>query len=84
MNQFLQQSSNLFMIGFGLMGGSLCKSLRHRGYKGKIMVWDRNKAGIRQGISDEIIDYGTYSIKEGTEFADIVVVGTPLHFFPGF
>ncbi|MDO5713077.1 MAG: prephenate dehydrogenase/arogenate dehydrogenase family protein [Tissierellia bacterium] len=83
MNKFIEKSPNLFFIGFGLMGGSLCKSLRNRGYQGEIMVWDRNKQGVKQGIEEKVINYGTYSIKEGTKFADIVILATPLHFFRG-
>lgn len=66
------------MIGLGLIGGSLAKGLRQRGFAKEIVGFD-----IRPGESDlavelGVIDVAASGLKQAVENADLIVLAVPV------
>lgn len=78
--------TNIFVIGLGLMGGSLVKSLKksHRKLnkksdKNDYKIWalDKNKKNIESALKDKYIERGFYNysnVEEAFNFADIIMI----------
>ena len=77
--------TNILVIGLGLIGGSLVKSLKNKNIKNKnskknnYRIWaiDKNKKNIDLALKDKYIERGfsNYSnIKEALDFADIIII----------
>lgn len=82
--------TNIFVIGLGLMGGSLVKSLKKFGVKSnknskknsrennyRIWALDKNKKNIESALKDKYIERGFYNysnIEEALNFADIIMI----------
>ena len=72
---------NIFIIGLGLIGGSLAKAIKAHPLDVTISVYDRDLGecdkAIKYGIADEIAP----SIEAGTQAADLVVIAVPVQAF---
>ena len=77
--------TNILVIGLGLIGGSLVKSLKNKNIKNKnskknnYRIWaiDKNKKNIDLALKDKYIERGfsNYSnIKEALDFTDIIII----------
>ena len=72
--------TNILVIGLGLIGGSLVKSLKSKNNKkNDYIIWaiDKNKKNIESALKDKYIEKGFYnysSIKGAFDFADIIII----------
>lgn len=67
---------NVFVIGIGLIGGSLAKDIREKYTEAVLFGVDNNKAHINEAIEKGIVDKGV-SFEE-LKNADIVIVSVPV------
>ena len=70
--------SRLAIIGVGLIGGSLAKSLRAQHQCEEIVGCGRNLANLQHAVELGVIDRYTQSMAEAVENADVVVLAVPL------
>lgn len=70
--------SHLLIIGIGLIGGSLSRSLRRAGYQGKITGIDRSEAVLSRAKELKLIDEASFSIDQVAPSADMIVVAVPV------
>ncbi len=70
-----------YIIGIGLIGGSLALSLRQRGLCDSIIGYDsseENRAtALEMGLVDSIVDF-----EQGIEEADLIILATPVSISP--
>ncbi|WP_339711815.1 prephenate dehydrogenase [uncultured Kriegella sp.] len=67
---------NIFIIGIGLIGGSMAKDIKRLGLEGKIFGIDANASHLEEALTLNIIDIKS-SYAE-LHLADIVIVSTPV------
>lgn len=67
----------VFIIGLGLIGGSLALGLK-RNKEVKIIGYDANAHTLQTAKRISVIDEIAKNIEDGTEFADIIVFATPV------
>lgn len=65
-------------IGFGLIGGSLAKSLKKYNVTEKIIAYDVNKTSLNMAKSDGIIDEIASSIEDDFSDCDIIFLCCPV------
>lgn len=70
--------SHLFIIGVGLIGGSLSRSLRRAGYQGRITGFDRSEKVLERAKALGIIDEIVSTIESVAPLADVIVVAVPV------
>lgn len=63
---------NIAIIGLGLIGGSIAKSLKEKGFKGKIYGIDINEDNINQALAEGVIDQG--ELKQ----IDLLILAIPI------
>lgn len=78
---------NLGFIGFGLIGGSIARSLRKRGADISVYVYSRREnPELLQGVKDGVIDDIFYDIDDRLSVCDIIFLCAPVlknvEFFP--
>ena len=66
------------IIGLGLIGGSLAKSLRENGVARHVIGFDRSSDELTQGLALGVIDESASSIKQAVELADVIVLAVPV------
>lgn len=72
----------IFIVGLGLIGGSLALSLREEGFKGRIYGLDLSKDRVETGLRLKAIDEGFRSYEEVPwENVDLVIISTPVKTF---
>jgi len=67
----------IFIIGLGLIGGSLAKSLRISGFADEIIGYDKATENLSFCLEKRIIDH-SMEILEGAKIADIIILATPV------
>ncbi|QUG41420.1 prephenate dehydrogenase [Psychrobacillus sp. INOP01] len=67
----------VFIIGLGLIGGSLALGLK-RNKDVRIIGYDANGHTLRTAKRISVIDEMATNIEDGTEFADVIVFATPV------
>jgi prephenate dehydrogenase len=74
----MEQSKNIAILGYGLMGASLALGLKKRGFSGRILGYARREETRRQalesGMADEVFSDPVSAVRE----ADVVVVCVPI------
>lgn len=65
------------IIGLGLIGGSLAKSL-HESKDCYIIGCDMNQKTLEFALMNEIIDESSPNVAEAAQKADIIILGTPI------
>ena len=70
---------NLGFIGFGLIGGSIAKALKHRGANIRVLVYSRRHnpdlvTGVKEGIINDLV----YEIDDAFSSCDIVFLCAPV------
>lgn len=74
----MDNSKNIAILGFGLMGASLALGLKKRGFKGRILGYARRAEtcaqALKDGMADEVFDDPSAAVRE----ADIVVICVPI------
>ncbi len=70
-------SGNLVIVGLGLIGGSLARSLRESGFCERFIGCGHREPSLRRGLELGVIDEFTLDLDEALERADIMVICTP-------
>ncbi|MBR6228512.1 MAG: prephenate dehydrogenase [Eubacterium sp.] len=71
---------NLGFIGFGLIGGSIAKSLKKRGADIRVLVYSRRKnPDLFVGVEDRIIDEIVYEIDDSFTDCDMIFLCAPVN-----
>lgn len=65
------------ILGLGLIGGSLARSLRASGFSQRITGWGHREPSLRRGVELGIIDSFSLDLATAVADADIIVVATP-------
>jgi len=73
--------NTLAVIGLGLIGGSLTKSLRHAGFAGKTIGYTPRLNDARLGVELGVVDEAADSVREAVSNADVVVIAVPVRAF---
>ncbi len=66
------------VIGLGLLGGSICKSLRSLGYDGEIVVYARNPEKVLSSVTDGAVDRILPLDSLSLNGVDLVVIAAPV------
>ncbi|WP_026694830.1 prephenate dehydrogenase [Peribacillus kribbensis] len=69
---------NVFVIGLGLIGGSVSLAIRNKHEKAFITGYDIDGRNLRLAKVLGLIDSEASSIREGAEAADLIIIGTPV------
>ncbi len=67
----------LVILGLGLIGGSLAKSLKQHHAVSEVVGWGHREASLKKGVELGVIDRYSLDIAEAVKGADIVVIATP-------
>lgn len=68
---------NILIIGLGMMGGSLCKSIKKNKLSKKISAFDTDQDALSYALKNRIIDYKVTNLSK-MEHPDLVIICTPL------
>ncbi len=71
------QFGRLVILGLGLIGGSLAKSLKQHGAVTEVVGWGHRAASLEAGIKLVVIDRYELDLGRAVQGADIVVIATP-------
>ena len=71
------EPGRIAFLGFGLIGGSIAKTLRARGVPSTLVAWTPDGRGPRAGIADGAIDAAPSTAAEALADADLVILGAP-------
>lgn len=74
-----RNSRSILIIGLGLIGGSLARALRAKGYPAKIYAHDRNHSALADALEQGWIDGALPSLAKAIPQADIVVWAVPVN-----
>lgn len=69
---------NVFVIGLGLIGGSVALAIKKTHSEAKVFGYDVKKDNLHLSLALGIIDVQCDSIREGSEQADLIIIGTPV------
>ncbi len=72
------QPETVAIVGVGLIGGSIAKALKQRGYDGSVVGIGRNQQRLDAAKGIGLIDVGCTQLSQGVAQAGIVVVCTPV------
>lgn len=67
---------NIFIVGLGLIGGSLAKALK-KNSECMIYAYDSNEESIDRALAEKTIDYGYTDLDKKKFDCDIVIIATP-------
>ncbi|QOR65903.1 prephenate dehydrogenase [Cytobacillus suaedae] len=68
---------NVLVIGLGLIGGSIALAMKDE-YNCKLIGYDLNQDRLRLAKSLNVIDDSVFSIEEGAEIADLIIIAVPV------
>lgn len=71
------QVDTVAILGLGLIGGSLAKSLREAGFCRQVIGYGHREPSLQRGLQLGVIDAFTLDMDEAIERADILVICTP-------
>jgi len=71
------RTGNLVIVGLGLIGGSLARSLRASGFSERFIGCGHREPSLQRGVALGVIDEFTLDLDEAFERADILVICTP-------
>lgn len=71
-------ASRVLIIGLGLIGGSLAKSLREQRACGCVVGYDRDPLEVRTGLRLGVIDHAADQLEQEVPLADVVVLAVPV------
>jgi prephenate dehydrogenase len=70
-------TSNVVIVGLGLIGGSLARALRRSGFSQRFIGYGHRQPSLQRGVELGVIDEFTLDLNEAVERADILVICTP-------
>ena len=65
------------ILAVGLIGGSLAKGLKARGFNGEIVGWGRRETSLERALALGVIDRFSTDLAIAVKDADVVVIATP-------
>lgn len=65
------------ILALGLIGGSLAKALRDKGFAAEVVGWGRREVSLQKGVELGVIDSYQLDLAAAVKGSDIVVVATP-------
>ncbi|TXS96233.1 prephenate dehydrogenase/arogenate dehydrogenase family protein [Parahaliea maris] len=65
------------ILGLGLIGGSLARSLKARGFSRQVIGYGHREASLLRGVELGVIDSYHLDLDEALAAADLIVVATP-------
>ncbi|MDJ0955648.1 MAG: prephenate dehydrogenase/arogenate dehydrogenase family protein [Arenicellales bacterium] len=72
----------LTLIGVGLIGGSLARSLKQAGAVGEVVGLARTEATLRKALELGVIDRAETEVERAAQSASVVVIATPMQVMP--
>ena len=69
--------NNILIVGLGMMGGSLCKSIKKNKLSKKISAFDKDQDALSYALKNKIINYKVADLGK-MEHPDLVIICTPL------
>ncbi|WP_404452239.1 prephenate dehydrogenase [Virgibacillus necropolis] len=69
---------NVFIVGLGLIGGSLALTIKNQHPNAKIYGYDIKQSEIEKANALQIIDEKVDSIRQGAESADLIILSAPV------
>jgi prephenate dehydrogenase len=69
---------NVFVVGLGLIGGSLIKGMRLSGDVFQVTAFDHNKKSLEKAMELGVIERIASTIQEGARDADLIVLAAPV------
>ena len=73
------QINKIFVVGLGLIGASLCRSLKNNQKYEKIIGYDCDKDVADFAIKNNYVDEISQGIKAGINNSDLIVICVPVH-----
>ncbi len=70
-------TDNVVIMGLGLIGGSLARSLRSSGFSKHFIGYGHREASLQRGLELGVIDEYTLDLDEAINRADILVISAP-------
>ena len=70
--------NNLVILGVGLIGGSLARTLRRAGACGTITGFGRSEENLNRAVELGVIDHYSLDAEQAVRDADVVVLAAPL------
>jgi prephenate dehydrogenase len=70
-------SDTVVILGLGLIGGSLARSLRESGFSKRFIGYGHREPSLRRGVELGVIDDFTLDLDDALGQADILVICTP-------
>ena len=67
----------VLIIGLGLIGGSLARALKKRGWADQLVAYGHRDVSLKKGVELGVIDSYTLDLEEALSGADVVVIGAP-------
>lgn len=74
----LVMKGNVFIVGLGLIGGSLALTIKNQHPNAKIYGLDVHQHEIEKAIERGVIDEKVDSLQQGAELADLIILSTPV------
>jgi len=66
------------VVGVGLIGGSLAKSIRKKRICKKIVGFFRNKEKLKRALKEKIVDDGYLDLKKSIQNSDLIILALPI------
>ncbi len=66
------------IIGVGLIGGSVGKAIKKRGFAKKVIGFSRRRSTISNALKKKAIDIGTLDLKKAVSNADLIILAAPV------
>lgn len=71
-------NGNVFIVGLGLIGGSLALAIKNQHPQAKIFGYDVRQGGMETASKLNIIDEQVDSFRQGAALADLIILSTPV------
>tara|TARA_B100001063_G_scaffold219632_1_gene223913 strand:- start:1289 stop:2137 length:849 start_codon:yes stop_codon:yes gene_type:complete len=78
----VKKYNNILIIGLGMMGASLCRSIRRYKISKQITGFDSNKKSLNFALKGKLIDIGISEL-ENIDHPDLIILCTPISSYPG-
>lgn len=65
------------ILALGLIGGSLAKALKAKGFAREIVGWGRRQSSLEKGVQLGVIDHYELDLATAVAGSDIIVIATP-------
>ncbi|WP_339669710.1 prephenate dehydrogenase/arogenate dehydrogenase family protein [Dasania marina] len=69
--------NRITVLAVGLIGGSLAKALRAKGFANEIVGWGRNEQTLQRAVELGVIDSYQLDLAKAVAGSDIIVIATP-------